>query len=73
MSWPRARFRRGPRQRLNDPENCRVPARVEGILHRIAGNERLFAGQQLIPKVRGRRCRYVDGRKAPLPVVRRSS
>jgi hypothetical protein len=29
-----------------------------------ASNERLFAGQQLIPKVRGSRCRYVDGRKA---------
>jgi hypothetical protein len=32
-----------------------------------ASNERLFAGQQLIPKVRGGRCRYIDGCKAPTP------
>ena len=35
-----------------------------------ASNERLFAGQQLISEGTGSRCRYVDGRKAPIPAIR---
>ena len=52
MSWPRARFRRGPRLAAERSGVLQGASAGRRHLHRIASNERLFAGQQLIPKVR---------------------